>query len=65
MVTGVPPNAKRLASMVCSSVSLIEDLLAVHASKNDLPPSEKNQISDALKDAPNDRTDNVLKFRQN
>lgn len=65
MTTGVPPNAKRLASMVCSGVGLIEDLLAVHASKKDLPSSEKNQLTDALTDSSTDEPGNVLKFKRN
>ena len=65
MTSGIPPNPKRLASMVCSSTSLIEDILAVHASKNDLPPSEKNRISDALADHSASQPDNLLRFKRN
>lgn len=64
MTTGIPPNPKRLASFVCSSVTLIEDVLAAHASKNDLPPSEKNRISDALSDT-SEQPVNVLSFKRN
>jgi Zn-dependent peptidase ImmA (M78 family) len=66
MTAGVPPNAKRIASFVCSNVSLIEDVLAVHASKGDLPPSEKNRLTEVIEDQnPIERPDNLLRFRQN
>lgn len=64
MTTGIPPNPRRLASMVCAGIGLIEDVLAVHASKNDLPPSEKNRLSDALTDHSTSQPENVLKFKR-
>jgi Zn-dependent peptidase ImmA (M78 family)/DNA-binding XRE family transcriptional regulator len=64
MTTGIPPNPRRLASMVCAGIGLIEDVLAVHASKNDLPPSEKNRLSDALTDNSTSQPENVLKFKR-
>ncbi len=64
MTTGIPPSPRRLASMVCAGISLIEDVLAVHASRNDLPPSEKNRLSDALTDHSTSQPENVLKFKR-
>jgi hypothetical protein len=63
--TGVPPNAKQVAGYVCSKVGLIEDILAVHASRNDLPPSEKERISKALQGDAEHQPDNLLRFRRN
>lgn len=65
MTTGIPPNAKRVASFVCSNVSLIEEVLAVHASKRDLPASEKNLLTEVLDEGSDDQPDNVLKFKRN
>jgi len=62
--TGIPPNAKQIAAYVCSKVGLIEDILAVHASRSDLPPSEKERISKALEDN-SERPDNLLRFKRN
>lgn len=64
MTTGIPPNPKRLASMVCAGIGLIEDVLAVHASKNDLPPSEKDRLTEALTDHSTSQPDNVLRFQR-
>ena len=65
MTTGIPANAKRIASFVCANVGLIEDVLAAHASKNDLPASEKNQISEAIEDSAVDQPTKLLQFKRN
>jgi Zn-dependent peptidase ImmA (M78 family)/DNA-binding XRE family transcriptional regulator len=65
MTTGIPPNAKRIASFVCANVSLIEDVLAVHASRSDLPPSEKNKLSAVIDEGDKEKPRNILKFRTN
>jgi Zn-dependent peptidase ImmA (M78 family)/transcriptional regulator with XRE-family HTH domain len=59
---GTPPNAEKLAGLVCSPVSLIEEILAVHAAKSDLPKSARDKLSSAIETFT--QPDNVLSFKK-
>jgi Zn-dependent peptidase ImmA (M78 family)/DNA-binding XRE family transcriptional regulator len=60
---GVPPSAEKIAALVCAPVGMVEEMLAAHAGKADLPSSEKGALSQVI-EKDDKQSDNVLRFRK-
>ena len=42
------PSAEKIAALVCTPVGMVEEMLAVHAGKADLPSYEKGALSQVI-----------------
>lgn len=57
---GIPIDVKRIAAVANLPITLVEDLLAVHAGKSDLPNSAKGELAKVLAAS----NSNVLTFKE-
>jgi Zn-dependent peptidase ImmA (M78 family)/transcriptional regulator with XRE-family HTH domain len=59
---GIPPDVKRIASLANLSITMVEELLEVHAGKSDLPSFAKGELSKVIAEA--DKASNILEFKK-
>jgi Zn-dependent peptidase ImmA (M78 family)/DNA-binding XRE family transcriptional regulator len=64
---GIPPDAEKIASLVNAPVSMVEEILSVHAGKAEMPKQENGQLSTLLTpEKPENKSENnVLSFKKN
>jgi len=62
IASGVPPDAKKIAAVLNLPVRMVEEMLAVHAGKSDLPPSAKGELSKVIVSG-SPKPGTVLEFR--